>query len=294
MSDDLFFEALEKAGLTASQYRTAVRLWRATEPGSSYTRLSYEEMMGVCGTESDHTTRGHLSALAAAGLLVYQRNHAVHVWWKVICGRAERALDARSARPQITEDADDMSSPRAGRAQRASTDHDDENGAEVRASGARDARPESATRARRAPRAPTDHHIYINTGREVGRDLLPTYPPGGAGGDDGLTPDRERSLALLTDPEFGMDAPTATKLAQQYPFQQVRAHAFAVLRDVQAGRVQSVYVLPARLKRGGQPKILASDRASPLWGRHGDAPEVGADLVTGESADELVRKYALE
>ena len=293
MSDDLFFAALDSAEISASQYRTAVRLWRRTEPGSSYTRLSYEEAMSVCGTSSDHTTRGHLSALAAAGLLVYQRNHAVHIWWKVIAPRAERAPDARHARQESTESDNETSTPRVTRAERAPTDHDDGNGDEVRAPDARHARQTRATRAGRAPRAPGDHPNTINTGRLVGRDLLPTYLPGGTGGDR-LTPDQERSLALLTDPEFGMDEPTARHLAQQYPFRQVRAHAVAVLRDVQAERVQSVYVLPARLKRGGQPKVLDSDRASPIWLRHGDAPEEGADPVTGESADELVRKYSLE
>ena len=73
---------LDNAGITANVYRTALRLWRATANGSHYVRLTYDAMCQLCDTTSDNTVRGHLSTLAATGLLIYQRNHSIHVWWK--------------------------------------------------------------------------------------------------------------------------------------------------------------------------------------------------------------------
>jgi hypothetical protein len=100
-----------------------------------------------------------------------------------------------------------------------------------------------------------------------------------------MTDDQRRTVALLTDPEVGMDEVTAMKLAQKYSFGFVRANAFAVLEDLRAGKVQKIYVLPSRLSRGGMPKITEMDRQSALWKRHADE----GDAV--DAVDELRQRY---
>lgn len=160
------------------------------------------------------------------------------------------------------------------------------------------AQPARAERAKRAP----SQQLNTNTGRLVGRqDLEPTYLPEGGAGETAtqtepdLPPEQQRTFALLTDAEFGMDAPTAMRLAQQFRFDAVLAHAFSVLDDVRSGKVRSVYVLPARLKRGGQPQITPDDRLTGLWLRHGaGGGNVEVDVGDGLTAEERRRKYSLE
>lgn len=272
---DAIVDFLDKHELAPAVYRTAVRLARRTEPGASYVRVSYEEMLLIVGSESENTVRGHLATLARTGVLTYKRNHAVQVMWAdVICERSQRAVGDQSARWEISEE----DAARGGRALRAVGDHDDPEDEKI------DLTPRGS-RGGRSNRAVGDHPL--NTiGRLVGgSSTTPTYLPGGSGGNSPLTDEQRRTVALLTDPEVGMDEVTATRLAQKHAsFAFVRAHVFATLEDMRAGKVK-VYVLPSRLSRGGMPKITEADRQSALWRRHADA----ADAV--DAVDELRQKY---
>ena len=82
-AQDIMIEKLDSAHLTAQQYRTARRILDRTHPENGYARLSYEEMSVIVESESQPTVRGHLAALAAAGLITYKRNSAVHVYWHI-------------------------------------------------------------------------------------------------------------------------------------------------------------------------------------------------------------------
>lgn len=274
---NLLLETLDSAGVSANVYRTAMRLWRATASGSHYVRLTYAGMCQLCDTTSDNTVRGHLSTLAATGLLIYQRNHSIHVWWKfdpaltesepaVITTHTPCAPHDHRDHHTITEPAVVLTT----RAQRAPYDHDDEDGDEPCAPHDQIAHHTRAVRTTRSQRAPHHHPTYTvgNTGKVGRQDLSPTYLPTGGDGGSGLTPDQNRAIALLTDPDFGMDVEAATLLARKYPFKQIRAHTFAVLRDLAAGKIRNVYVLGSRLRRGGFPKTTEADRSSALWRRH--------------------------
>ena len=125
-------DTLDELEISAAQYRTAIRLAKRTLPGDRYVRLSYADMLSIVGTDSDNTVRGHLAALAGAGLLTYQRNHSVHVWWKVepigdsvIVGRAPRAPGDQIDRGTITESAEPDPAVIVGRAPRAPGDHEE-------------------------------------------------------------------------------------------------------------------------------------------------------------------------
>ncbi len=286
-------DSLDTLELPAPVYRSAVRMARQAG-GSGMLTLTYAQARAVCGTESDATVRSHLHQLHAAGVLWFRRNEVIRVGFyapdvplAVLAQRAQRASSAQNVEPANT-DADDERALSARNVGPANTN--DEDAEDGRALSARNVEPANTTRAERAKRAASQQY---KVGRKVGREVreTPTYLPGGSGGDSGLTPEEARTVALLTDPDFGMDTPTASKLAQQYPFEQVRAHAFAVLAELRSGKggVRSVYVLASRLQRGGYPQVLPSDRESGLWKRHCSAEDaVDAD---GTTAEERRRKY---
>lgn len=260
MNDWVIIDALDRAELPAAIYRTARRLLDLTQPGDLYVRVGYEQMETICGTTSQETVRGHLSALARTGIITYRRNAAVHVMWHedaggVVAGHAQRAQDARNARQATSQDTDDEPDAETLRAQDARND-----------------RRTRETRAGRAKRAPGNHPLGI--GREgidldpkPGIDLnQPTHPnPEGGVGET----DAERSVALLTDPDVGVSEQRARQLALRFTLEAVREQVFQFLRDRQAGRVHSPGVIGTRLERGYAPgRIQESDRASPVWERH--------------------------
>lgn len=281
MLDELL-DHLDQVKLSAPVYRTAVRMARLADAARAVV-LTYEQARALAGTESDATVRAHLHQLHAAGVLWFRRNEVIRVGFYAQLARAERAERAPSA--QNVEPANTQTeaerAPSARNVSPANTDTEDE-----RALSARNVGPANTARAERAKRALSQQY---KVGRLVGRQVgdQPTYLPGGSGGG-GLSPEEARTVALLTDPAFGMDSPTAVAIARQFSFEMVRAHAFAVLDDVQAGKVRSVYVLAARLKRGGQPQITAADRLSGLWKRHCPEEVVGVD---GTTAEELRRRF---
>lgn len=274
MNDWVIVDALERAELPAAIYRTARRLLDLTQPGDLYVRVTYERMAELCGSNSQETVRGHLSALARAGLISYRRNAAVHVMWHedaggVVAGRAQRAQDARNARQTTSQDTDDEPDTETRRAQDARND-----------------RRTRDTRAGRALRAPGNHPIgYGLDGMDL--DQIPepdpnqptNQPEGGVGETDA-----ERSVALLTDPDVGVTEQRARHLAARYALALIREQVFQFLRDRQAGKVHSPAVIGTRLERGYAPgRIQQSDRASPVWGRH---------WTEEDEAEELRRKYA--
>ncbi len=289
-------DQLEQSDLPAPMFRTAMRLARRTAAGSSYVRVTYEEMAEIVGTSSDHTVRGHLAGLSRAGLFTYQRNHAVHIWWKVIAERAPRASDdqvpieyrqqviveraPRASDDQLPgEDGEPVIAERAPRAPHDQPLREDE----------KFDRGTRATRDERAPRASDDHPIG-RLGRKVGRLIDdPTYLP--EGGDGGKQPadeaEAQRSFELLTDREIGLDPATATVLAQRHSFEEIRAQGFRFLRDRAAGAVRSPAVITSRLqKRWAAGPVLADDKRSDLWRRH--CWDENVDPVSG---DNLRRKY---
>lgn len=293
MLEDLV-DRLDTLDVSANLYRTAVRLARRAN-GYGAIVLSHEQLREIVGTDSDDTARSHLIKLHKAGLLWFRRNSVISVSFvqqPVITTRANRAPD-----DQIDRVARDVEV--GGRACGDQFDHDViSNGDEDETERACGEQKDHGTREKittRAKRSSGDHPIGRLVGRPVGGSI-PTNQPGGVRGGEpqtvtatALTADQRRTVALLTDPEVGMDAVTATKLAQKHAFAFVRAHVFAVLDDMRQGKVQKIYVLPSRLSRGGTPKITDVDRQSALWKRHADEQD---DAQWQRDAEEdLRRKY---
>jgi len=254
--------AIDAADLTATAYRTAVRLALRADDDRQLS-LSHGELLELVGTQSDGTARSHLISLQNAGLIWYRRAATVQI---VFVQRSERALSDQNARSAITS----AGTQRALSDQNARSAIISQHGrVDERALSDQDARSAIRTRAQRSKRALSDQSITTNNidiGRGVGRysnNNLPTYLP--------ANPEQAKTYRLLTDTEVGMDEPTAAKLSQQYIFEQVLANVMAVLAEIKsggAGSARSVYVLPQRLKRGGQPRLTDADRASELYRRH--------------------------
>jgi hypothetical protein len=80
-------------------------------------------------------------------------------------------------------------------------------------------------------------------------------------------------VALLMDPDVGLDQTLAITLAQTYPFEQIRRQVFRLVRDRAAGKVKSPGAITARLARSFAATITEQDRASPLWARHATADD---------------------
>ena len=237
--------AIDAADLTATAYRTAVRLALRADDDRQLS-LSHGELLELVGTQSDGTARSHLISLQSAGLIWYRRATTVQI---VFVQRSERALSDQNARSAIA----------SADTQRALSDQN--------------ARSAIKARAQRSKRALSDQSITTNNidiGREVGRysnNNLPAYLP--------ANPEQAKTYRLLTDTEVKMDEPTAAKLSsvvpQQYVFEQVLANVMAVLAEIKSGRAgsaRSFYVLPQRLMRGCWPRLTDADRASELYRRH--------------------------
>jgi hypothetical protein len=269
MNDWVIVDALDRAELPAAIYRTGRRLLDLTQPGDLYVRVGYSQMETICDTTSQNTVRGHLVALANAGIITYRRNDAIHIMWHdgsdAIAGRSKRSQHDQKDRSTISEE-----------------DVDGEPETGPRSQGDQIDRSTREKIAGRSKRSQGDHPLGI--GRE-GIDLdpnpgidpnQPTHPnPEGGVGET----DAERSVALLTDPEVGVSEQRARQLALRFTLAAIREQVFQFLRDRQAGRVHSPGVIGTRLERGYAPgRIQESDRASPVWERHWTEEDEAEDI----------------
>lgn len=274
--------AIESADLPAPQYRTAIRLAQLCADGPAV--LSYDDALEVCGTESDHTVRGHLAGLHRAGLINYKRNAAVTVWWTA--GGTEPDRPARESRVQRAPIDDNLI---ATRADRASDDHEDADDDERRAVDDQIARTAIKSRVQRANRAvddqPKGYPRQSTTGRQAGYPGLPE-PSGSARGAPSAA-EQSRTVALLTDDEVGIDGELARRIAAEFPFEQVLRQVFRLRHDMAQGKVRSPGALLTRLREGYGACITDADKRSGLYQRHVDAEDEAAARRRRYIPDEL-------
>lgn len=273
--------AIESADLPAPQYRTAIRLAQLCADGP--VALSYDDALQICGTDSDHTVRGHLAGLHRAGLINYKRNHAVHVWWTA---GEESDRPARESRVQRAPIDDNLI---ATRADRAPGDHEDADDDERRAVDDQIARTAIKSRAGRANRAlddqPKGYPRQSTTGRQAGYPGLPE-PSGSARGAPSAA-EQSRTVALLTDDEVGIDGELARRIAAEFPFEQVLRQVFRLRHDMAQGKVRSPGALLTRLREGYGARITDADKRSGLYQRHMDAEDEAAARRRRYIPDEL-------
>ena len=248
MIDELL-TAIEDAALTPVEYRAARRLLDQLPPGHVLLHLTADEAMTVCGVNSWAGARRILAGLAKAKLIELHTNSRAYIHF---LRRAE--MDHSRAE-----------TARGGAEDRAETDH----------SRAEMARQRAETDQNRADSAsPLGKDLKAG---KVGKEGSPTLPDlEGSGEPQPPQPDaapispaeQARSLALLTDPDVGINGKLLAELAATYPFRQIRLQVFRALRDLAAGDVKTLGVIKHRLKYGTPATVTDADRESDLWARH--------------------------
>lgn len=99
--------------------------------------------------------------------------------------------------------------------------------------------------------------------------------------------ERDRSYALLLDPEVGLDVQTARRFAAEHRFEYLLRQVCTWRRDLNAGRVTGPGALIHRVKHGFGCTITNADCATALYRRH--MPNVPEDDEDSEAARR--RKY---
>ena len=265
-AQEIMIEQLDNAHLTAQQWRTARRILDRTHPEIGYARLSYEEMAAIVESESQPTVRGHLAALAAAGLITYKRNSAVHVYWHI---------DARAPRAESSAARADCSVVRAPEPPVAP---EPETPARAESSVARANC--SVPRAKSSV-VRTASLKATTTSRQAGLDTTACLPAGKGSGENQpqpptapasapLTETQQRALAMLTDPAIGLDEPAALRIARKFGHGQVLTQCCRYLRDVATGKVESPSIIGYRLSHSYGGGILPADHRTEFWERHGE------------------------
>ena len=291
---------IEAADLPAPVYRTARRLLDMAHVDNGYVRLSHAEMADVVGTDSASTVRSHLVQLAAADLITYRRNAAVHVHWhhwqaiadgaqadNVIAERSRRALSDHGVR---TSDHGVRTSDHGVRTSDQKvplSDHSELTPDDEVIAGPSKSTAERSRRALvRQIDGPAITPRLTNTGsQEAGYPSLPACLEGGPGETEPETAERQLSAALLTDPDVGLDPATAAELAAQYPLAEILRQVARYRRDLADGSVRSPMVLRRRLARRYAATVTDADRSTPLFVRHGLG--AGSDQADGDGADRL-------
>jgi DNA-binding transcriptional ArsR family regulator len=272
-AQDIMLDRLDAANITAQQWRTARRLLDRTHPENGYARVTYDDMERIVESTSQATVRGHLAALAAAGLITYKRNSAIHIYWHI---------DAPAASPARAESSVVRAESSAPRAPEPPAEPEPEPAASP-------ARAESSVvRANcSVPRAESSvvraaSLKATTTSRQAGIDPA-SQPAGEAGGkpqpqppktpSEPLSETQQRSLAMLTDPAIGLDQPAALRIARKHAHGIVLVQCCRYLRDVAAGKVDGPGVIGYRLSRAYGGSILPQDHRTAFWERHGERPQ---------------------
>ena len=259
--------AIEDAALTPVEYRAARRLLDQLPPGHVLLHLTADEAMTVCGVNSWAGARRILAGLAKAKLIELHTNSRAYIHFlhraEMDHSRAETARGGAEDRAEM--DHGRAETARGGAEDRAETDH----------SRAEMARQRAETDQNRADSAsPLGKDLKAG---KVGKEGSPTLPDlEGSGEPQPPQPDaapispaeQARSLALLTDPDVGINGKLLAELAATYPFRQIRLQVFRALRDLAAGDVKTLGVIKHRLKYGTPATVTDADRESDLWARH--------------------------
>ncbi len=263
-----FLDNIENADITLREYRAARRMLdRVSDQGTLY--LEREDACTLFGVNSWADVRRILGALKEAGVIDCHTNKRAYVLFMTPEMRAEsvhpRAENAHTRADSAQPESIPESEPRAESA------HPRAENAHPRAESARGCTDSArAYRLRQANRQANDN---------------PPKPEGGMGEAEPADDEQARSVALLEDPEIGLDHTMASGLAQTYPFEEIRKQVFRFVRDRQAGTVKSAGVLGSRLKRKFAASVTDRDRTSELWCRHAKPDEVAIPLDVPEASD---------
>jgi hypothetical protein len=278
---------LDAADISAQQWRTARRILDRAHPENGYARISYEEMAVVVGSDSEHTVRGHLAALAAAGLITYRRNSAIHIHWHLD--------DASAARANCSVPRAESSAARAPAPPVAPETEDP-----ARAARANCSVPRAESSAARANCSVPRAALTTTTGKQASKQEDTASLPAGKGSGENqpqpLSDEAQRTVAMLTDLAIGLDEAAARRIASKHAFGPVLAQCCRYLRDLAAGKVDGPSVIGYRLAQRYGASVIPTDHHSVFWQRHGLAAS-GASVAEQADAEAAAaaarrRRYA--
>lgn len=252
-STDAILDQIDQADLSATAFRTAMRLWRLAATNGGVVHLPRPQMIALCGTESDATMRSHLYQIAKAGIVEYSAAGGIFVRFLLWDLRADNA----PLRAERANDDDDL------RAQRA----------EMRADNA-------PLRAQRANSAFYSHARLGRLGRSLpipDRRKKPTNPPT----SQALNCEQQLAFELLVDSEVGVIHRVADELARKLPPQDIYRAVDQWLPDHRAAKV-GPGALKHRLEtlkpsNARMVNLSAGFRDSELFHRHRLPDEMVAD-----------------
>jgi hypothetical protein len=249
---DAIFDQIDGADLSATAYRTGIRLWRLAAANGGVVHLPRTQMIALCGTESDGTMKNHLCQIAKAGIIEYGVTGDV-VFIRLLLWIYHAERDAHHAE----------------------RDNDDGNRHAER----------DAHHAERDDAASTSHVRARAVGR-LGRSFTttdkrkkPTYPP--TSQTPALTGEQQLAFELLVDSEVGVIHRIADELARKLPPQDIYRAVDKWLPEHQAAKV-GPGALKHRLEtlkpsNARMVSLSAGFRDSELFHRHRLPDEMIAD-----------------
>jgi hypothetical protein len=259
---DVILDQIDQADLSATAYRSAVRLMRLAMANDGQVRLSRPAAVELCGSESDATMRTHLYQIGRAGIVEYHAGADVFVKFLSWPLRAERANDEEIDTTLRAERANEAAEIETLRAERANEDEIDGN-----------------LRAERANEGSTSHARSGWVGRSLTtteKRKKPTHLP-----PKTLEPMQQLAFELLIDSEVGVLHRVANELARTLPASEIFRMVDKWLPKHQADEV-GTGALVSRLrevvpKEAKAVKLSAGFRDSELFHRHRLPDEMVAD-----------------
>mgnify|MGYP001012010647 CR=1 FL=1 len=247
--------SIEDANLPAPHYRTARRLLDLVDDGGQV-KISRRAMMDLCQTDAEGTMRSHLGALKAAGLIHFSTNAAVYVAFL-----AFPTVDGMLAERASTRD---LPAPTRVLPVQEPCDAP-ENGDVVLVERAPTRDLPASTRVQRAPPHTRVRSFVRSDPTTLLGDQKRTNEHAGT---EPLSAEQVRAVALLTDVDVGLDAPTARRLAARHRFEELLRHVLTWRRELAAGKVVGTGALLTRIHRRFSAQLVDGDRDSDLWRRH--------------------------
>jgi hypothetical protein len=240
-SADAVFDQIDRADLSATAYRTGIRLWRLAAANGGVVHIELAQMIALCGTESEGTMRNHLCQIGKAGIIEYRTAGGVFVRFLLWDFHAQRETH---------------------HAQRENGDSD------LHAQ-------REAHHAEREKSAATSHARLGLVGRSLTiteKSKKPTYPPTSQTNPSKLEGAQQLAFELLVDSEVGVIHSIATELARKLPPQDIYRVVDKWLPEHQA-EIVGVGALKHRLEtlkpsNARMVNLSATFRSSELFHRH--------------------------
>ncbi len=259
---DQAIDDIDNADIKPLAYRAAIRLLRASNHETGMIWMTMEEAMDICLVNSVGSLRRLLGKLQQAGIIHYTTNGTVYVMFKAWSPDSTKRAPTRERRESnLTFRADD--DPEDG------PENDANSKSENRRAKSENTRAKSENR-----RAKSENggHTSLLVSSSISSDPETNELTSAPKRRNETRPQSEeeyfRSVALLTDPEAGIDRETAEMMARAHRFDWLLMQVLAYRRDLARGQVDGTGALIWRINKRFGATIKPADRETELYKRH--------------------------